>query len=83
MQKGKTYNYQDSENSSRQTDMTHIGSDQFWLEEPEKIRGLASFHTDLGEINIQSSFEATPKLKRATGNTTHVRRKHKSGDTLF
>lgn len=83
MHEEKEYSYQGLENSSHQTDTMPTGSDQFWLEAPEKLRGIASFQTDLSEINIQSSFEATPQLKKSPEKITHVRRKHSSRESLF
>ena len=82
MQNEKEYNCQDSENTSQKTDSTHTGSDQIWLEAPEKLKGLASFQTDLQEINILTDFTATPPKKKSNKIEVHVRRKDTNG-SLF
>jgi hypothetical protein len=52
------------------------GSEPIWLEAPERLKGIVSFHTDLNEINILSDFEATPPKKKAEKIQAHVRGKH-------
>jgi hypothetical protein len=84
MQKEKELNYQDSEITSQPTDTTHIGSDDLWLEVPEKLKGIASFNTDLPEINTLTQFEATaPKKKSDTKINVYVRRKDTGNGNLF
>ncbi len=82
MQKEKEYDCQDLESTSQETNSMPIGSDQIWLEAPDRLKGLASFQTNLPEINILTDFIAEPPRKKSNKIEVHVRRKDDPG-SLF
>jgi hypothetical protein len=63
--------------------MTHIGSEQIWLEAPIKLKGLAFFQTNLPEINTLTDFVAEQPRLKSTKNNVHVRRKDNGAGSLF
>ena len=83
MQKEKEYNSRDLVNTSQQTNMMPIGSDQIWLEFHEKLKGMADFTTNLPEINTLTEFVATPPKKKSEKINVHVRRKDNNRGELF
>lgn len=63
--------------------MTHTGSDQIWLEDIVKLKGLAFFQTDLPEINNLADFVVEPPRLKSNKNNVHVRRKDNGAGSLF